>query len=205
MSKVMIDNEEFNTIKEAAEFLELPGWKLTEILLDKKEVNINGFNVKKLSRDRIFTKLMCIETQEVFNTLTDLSKYLKVNASDISNAIAENDCYIDKNGNRYYRLSEKSEIRKHMPKGLIRGKCPEVIVKDIEEADDDEKFLKVDNLKEGDKTLEEQLDELVDVTPKQTAEIIIRNLVIQYINKNDYNTANTLLKVLVNHADKLRN
>jgi hypothetical protein len=92
-----------------------------------------------------------------------------------------------------------------MPKGLIRGKCPEVIVKDIEEADDDEKFLKVDNLKEGDKTLVEQIDELVDVTPKQTAEIIIRNLVIQYINKNDYNTANTLLKVLVNHADKLRN
>lgn len=200
MCKVSIDGETFNTIKDAADFLEIPSWKLTEILLDKKEVNINGFNVKKLGKDRIFTKLMCIETQEVFNTQQDLAKYLGIQPVELSKAFAEKDCYI-KDGKRYYRLSEKSEIRKSRPKGLKSKKCPEVILDDFEDAQTTDKFLNV-NI-ETEEPMSEQLNELIEVAKKETAEQVIQNLVIKFINNKDYETADTLLKVLAKYGDKL--
>ena len=200
MCKVSIDGETFNTIKDAADFLEIPSWKLTEILLDKKEVNVNGFNVKKLGKDRIFTKLMCIETQEVFNTMKDLAEYLGIQPVELSKAFAEKDCYI-KDGKRYYRLSEKSEIRKSRPKGLKSKKCPEVILDDFEDAQTTDKFLNV-NI-ETEEPMSEQLNELIEVAKKETAEQVIQNLVIKFINNKDYETADTLLKVLAKYGDKL--
>lgn len=200
MCKVSIDGETFNTIKDAADFLEIPSWKLTEILLDKKEVNVNGFNVKKLGKDRIFTKLMCIETQEVFNTMKDLAEYLGIQPVELSKAFAEKDCYI-KDGKRYYRLSEKSEIRKSRPKGLKGKKCPEVVLDDFEDAQTTDKFLNV-NI-ETEEPMSEQLNELIEVAKKETAEQVIQNLVIKFINNKDYETADTLLKVLAKYGDKL--
>jgi hypothetical protein len=200
MCKVSIDGETFNTIKDAADFLELPSWKLTEILLDKKEVNVNGFNVKKLGKDRIFTKLICIETQEVFNTMKDLAEYLGIQPVELSKAFAEKDCYI-KDGKRYYRLSEKSEIRKSRPKGLKGKKCPEVILDDFEDKQDTDKFLNV-NI-ETEEPMSEQLNELIEVAKKETAAEVIQNLVIKFINNKDYETADTLLKVLAKYGDKL--
>ena len=49
----------------------------------------------------------------------------------------------------------------------------------------------------------EQLNELIEVAKKETAEQVIQNLVIKFINNKDYETADTLLKVLAKYGNKL--
>lgn len=201
MCKVSIDNEIFDTMNDAADFLELTPQKLSAILLDKKQVNINGFNVKKLGKDKIVTKLMCIETQEVFNTMTDLANSLGIPMSRVSKAFQDGDCFIH-DGKRYYRLSEKSDIRMNRSKGYKQVKRPEPELGEYQDSQDDDKFLKV-NMEENEMPIEEQLGELVEVTKKETAEQVIQNLVIRFINSKEYDTASVLLKILNEHGEEL--
>jgi len=200
MCKVSIDGEIFETIQDAASFLEITKQQLSKILLDKKECNVNGFIVKKLGKDRIVTKLMCIETQEVFNTMTDLANSLGIQSAKISKAFQDGDCF-NYNGKRYYRLSEKADIRANRPKGYKVTKHPEPLVTDIQNAEDTDKFLNV-NI-ETEEHMSEQLNELIEVAKKETAEQVIQNLVIKFINNKDYETADTLLKVLAKYGNKL--
>lgn len=200
MCKVSIDGEIFETIQDAASFLEVTKQQLSKILLDKKECNVNGFIVKKLGKDRIVTKLMCIETQEVFNTMSDLAEKLGVPKNKVSIAFQKGD-YFKYNGKRYYRLSEKADIRLNRPSGYKTVRRPEPVVTDIQDAEDTDKFLKVNIEKE--ESMSEQLDELIEMAKKETAEQVIQNLVIKFINNKDYETADTLLKVLAKYGDKL--
>lgn len=200
MCKVSIDGEIFETIADAASFLEVTKQQLSKILLDKKECNVNGFIVKKLGKDRIVTKLMCIETQEVFNTMSDLAEKLGIPKNKVSIAFQKGD-YFKYNGKRYYRLSEKADIRLNRPSGYKTVRRPEPVVTDIQDAEDTDKFLKVNIEKE--EPMSEQLDELIEMAKKETAEQVIQNLVIKFINNKDYETADTLLKVLAKYGDKL--
>lgn len=200
MCKVSIDGEIFETIQDAASFLEVTKQQLSKILLDKKECNVNGFVVKKLGKDRIVTKLMCIETQEVFNTMSDLAEKLDIPTNKVSKAFQKGDCF-KYNGKRYYRLSEKADIRLNRPSGYKTVRRPEPVVTDIQDAEDTDKFLKINIEKE--EPMSEQLDELIEIAKKETAEQVIQNLVIKFINNKDYETADTLLKVLAKYGDKL--
>ena len=120
MCKVLIDNEQFDTLTDAAKFLEISVAYLSKHLQGKNIISVKGFKVQRLGRQRKFTKIICLETKEIYNTMTALSEKLKVGTGIISNAFAVDDVF-KYNGKSYCRLSEKSELVKEFNKTKCKG------------------------------------------------------------------------------------
>lgn len=208
-TKVSIDNEEFESINDAADFLEIPAWQLSTALLKKASCNINGFNVKKLTEGRQQCKILCVETKEVFNTIKELAEHLNVSNSIISTTLNKNS-YFYHNGKRYARLFEKSEITKgYTTKGprvkhdplIVDGE--QMVKKSMKENAMNAKPIPT-NHKHNDDNSTVDTNELIETAKKETAEQVLQRLVIEFIDKKEYDTAEKLLGVLVKHGKELR-
>ena len=206
---VSIDGEEFKSIREAANFLEIPEWQLSQALITKSACNINGFDVKKLTRGRLQRKILCIDTKEVFNTIKDLAEQLGVNYHMINDTLNK-DTYFYHRGKKYARLSEKSEITKTYKVKRSRVKHDPLIVdgeqmvkKSMKENAMNAKPIPT-NHKHNDDSSVVDTNELIEMAKKETAEQVLQRLVIEFIDKKEYDTAEKLLGVLVKHGKELR-
>lgn len=120
MCKVLIDNEEFMTIADAANFLEVSPAKMSKLLNTNDVITLNGFKVQRVGRIKQHKKIICLETKEVFNTLTDLGKKLKVANHVISSDLNTHDVF-KYDGKSYYRLSDNSTITRTVTKHCKKG------------------------------------------------------------------------------------
>ena len=120
MCKVLIDNEEFKTIAEAANFLEMSPAKMSKLLDTKDTITLNGFKVQRIGRIKQHKKLICLETKEVFNTIKDLADKLKVDNYIISGDLNHYDVF-KHDGKSYYRLSDKSTLTRTVTEHVKKG------------------------------------------------------------------------------------
>jgi len=60
------------------------------------------------------------------------------------------------------------------------------------------------NHKHNDDSSVVDTDELIEMAKKETAEQVLQRLVIEFIDKKEYDTAEKLLGVLVKHGKELR-
>jgi len=207
--RVSIDGEEFKSINDAADFLEIPNWQLSQALMNKPSCNINGFDVKKLDKSAEKRKIICIDTQEVFNTAVELAKHLGMSHAAVCKGLNDN-VYFYHNGKRYAKLSEKSEITKKYVARGPRGKCEPLIVdgeqmvkKNMKENAMNAKPIPTNHKRKDDSSVVDT-DELIEMAKKETAEQVLQRLVIEFIDKKEYDTAEKLLGVLVKHGKELR-
>lgn len=120
MCKVLIDNEEFKTIAEAANFLEMSPAKMSKLLDTKDTITLNGFKVQRIGRIKQHKKLICLETKEVFNTIKDLADKLKVDNYIISGDLNHYNVF-KHDGKSYYRLSDKSTLTRTVTEHVKKG------------------------------------------------------------------------------------
>ncbi|MBR2239896.1 hypothetical protein IKN40_08860 [bacterium] len=120
MCKVLIDNEEFKSLKDAASFLEISNFKMSKLLDTKEPIMLNGFKVQRIGRIKQHKKLICLETKEVFNTIKDLSKKLKVDNYVISDSLNHHNVFKHA-GKSYYRLSDKSTLTRTVTEPVKKG------------------------------------------------------------------------------------
>ena len=237
MCKVTVDNEEFKTIEEAAKFLEVTPSYLSANLGANEKINVNGFDVQRIGRRRTFNKIICMETKQVYNTITDLSNSLGVSIWKISNELGAHDVFKHA-GKSYFRLSDKSQLNRIRTSSnrALGNRHITVMCKQTGEVFESIKELannlsinpaQISNalIKEGkfrrngltyvkyqtviqkveEATQPIQLQVQMNTTPielpKENAVTVIKNLVKQNIDSDQYYVA----KVLIDVLDKLVN
>lgn len=232
MCKVMIEDQEFKTLEEAAKFLEVKPGYLSANLGANETININGFNVQRIGRKRTFNKIICMETKQVYNTITELSNSLGVGTGQISNELCAHDVFKHA-GKSYFRLSDKSQINRiHKPSNRALGNrhitvmCKQTgeVFESIKELANnlsinpaqisnalikEGKFRRngltyvkyqtvIQKVEEGTQPIQLQLQ--MNTTPielpKENAVTVIKNLVKQNVDSDQYYVAKVLIDVL---------
>ena len=182
---IMIDGDKFNSLKQAAEFLEMNDYDLSGKLDTNDVTEIKGFKVQRIGKraKRIRGPIYCERTNTLFRSADELSKYLMVDGTIICKFLRETGKFIDKNGNVYIRLKEKS-LAEHLAKQ--HDIIPEVLDKSLTvEPGKVIEELKVEVKQEVTKE---------NVSKDSTAEL--SRITKSFIDKGNYEIAGDLLKVL---------
>lgn len=194
---VEIDGEIFESVKEAAKFLEIDANYLSGKLSANPETKIKGFTVKKFkpSTDDKY-KVICKETGEVFKSIHACAKAIGVYSFNIYASI-KNRGYYNKNGMTYFRLAEDSPLLEQIKE---KEQQPS---KKLEQPQ--RKVLTLPNKPKQSIPVEKKIEKKVEEV-KQTlsAEQILVNTIKQMLDKKDYKTASTILNVLITHEGELR-
>lgn len=167
MCKVLVDNLEFQNIYEAEKFLEMKPNTLVYKLRDNNEIVVNGLPVKRLGNKKIYSKIICKQTGEVYNTISDLAQALNIGKGNISNALLKNKIF-RRNGLSYIRLDEKSDLER----------------------------LRTQSTEPKQDTLDLVVPNKSVTLPKENAVTVIRNLVKQNVDSGQYYVAKLLIDVL---------
>lgn len=183
--QILVNNKKFNTIQDAAKHLGIDYMQFSNKLRHVSEFTLNGNTIKRLTglHKRKCYKLICKETRIVYNTITELARMLGIDPATISHDLNNNNVYVRDN-KHYYRLSEKSNItcKTHTRRKLIP--------------------LQVENTMTN--PVEVQPETLVNIIKTTTAEDILVNVIKVMLDKKEYNSANTLLNVIINHKEVLK-
>lgn len=183
-TKVLIDNQLFNSIKEAAEFLDMNQITLSSKLRKYKKCNIKDFNValyqnakkRKYIRKKE-TKLgcgvLCTTTGKQFNTITEAAKHCNVNAWTMGLKMEKAGKFIDNDNNEYIRLSPmKSKDLSMYPKQI-----PEL-----------KRIVQ--------RTAKEKLKNSIEQGKVKSEKDVLKDVVKSFINNNKYDEAIKLISVL---------
>lgn len=113
--KVQVDDEIFDTLSEAAQFLEMNIYDLSGTLTDNKEHNVNGFVVKRLGkrRSRLGGQIYCYKTGKLYKNALVLGKLLRVNPGYISKKLKTENKYEDVYGNTYRRVQNPENFKNY--------------------------------------------------------------------------------------------
>lgn len=113
--KVQVDDEIFDTLSEAAQFLEMNTYDLSGTLTDNKEHEVNGFIVKRLGkrRSRLGGQIYCYKTGKLYKNALVLGKLLRVNPGYISKKLKTENKYEDVYGNTYRRVQNPENFKNY--------------------------------------------------------------------------------------------
>lgn len=113
--KVQVDDEIFDTLSEAAQFLEMNIYDLSGTLTDNKEHTVNGFIVKRLGkrRSRLGGQIYCYKTGKLYKNALVLGKLLRVNPGYISKKLKTENKYEDIYGNTYRRVQNPENFKNY--------------------------------------------------------------------------------------------
>lgn len=105
-SRIQIEDEVFDSLKEAADFLGINDYDLSGKLDDCEEKVIKGFKVRRLDPrvSRFCGAIYCNRTGKLYKNAVILGKCLKVNPTYISNELRKNNKYVDRFNNTYRRV-----------------------------------------------------------------------------------------------------
>ena len=202
--KIQVEDEVFNTIKDAADFLEITPATLSAILLDNEVHEVKGLKVKRISKriNCFFGKIYCYNKGWMFKNAVSLGKLLGIPANYISNKLRNEGKYVDIYGNVYRRVQNPDNFDNNSYKFIddkpynkkIFYTQPEVEdVKDVQEND----TVQEESVKEN--TTTDNFEDYVDVTQEVENTMIInklRDLISDFLKRKDYETVIMLIDIL---------
>lgn len=176
MCKMLVDNIKFKTMESAAKFLKIKPYVLWMTLADKDKAFINNRLVQRLGKKKQFVKMICLETNEVFNSKTTLANKLNIRASVISKSISDTGVF-KYNNLTYKALDEKSKYTKEFVNRTVNKR---------EEAD----------------SVEIRYDTETTNVEKEVINML-SNLSKEYIDEKNYVNAQEVLKIIMLLTEKI--
>ena len=202
--KIQVEDEVFNTIKDAADFLEITPATLSAILLDNEVHEVKGLKVKRISKkvNCFFGKIYCYNKGWMFKNAVSLGKLLGIPANYISNKLRNEGKYVDIYGNVYRRVQNPDNFDNNSYKFIddsISNKRifytqPEEDIKSVQETDD----IQEKSVKENTTTTDD-FENFEDVTQEVENTMIInklRDLISDFLKRKDYETVIMLIDIL---------
>lgn len=110
---IKVDDEIFDTMAEAAKFLEMNPYDLSGTLTDNEEHEVKGFIVKRLGkrRSRLGGQIYCYKNGKLYKNALVLGKILGVNPAYISQKLRAENKYVDIFGNTYRRVQNPENFK----------------------------------------------------------------------------------------------
>ena len=182
---ITIDGDKFTSLKQAAEFLEMTTYDLSGKLDTNDVTVIKGFKVQRITKrpKRTRGQIYCEKNNTIFKNAIELGKYLMIDNNIICKFLRETGKFIDKNGNTYIRLKEKSLIE-HLAKQ--HNIIPEVLDKPL--TIEPGKIIEEPKVEVKQEVMKE------NVSKNSTAEL--SRITKSFIDKGNYEVVGDLLKVL---------
>lgn len=190
--QVSIDGEVFDTIKEAADYLEMNAYDLAGTLMDNEEKNIKGFVVKRLKKriSRLSGKIYCYKNGKIFKNALVLGKILHVNPTYITQKLRTENKYVDIYGNTYRRVQNEenfknAEVIDEIKVAEINKAKQDAINKDIQERFEAKQQKEL-----------EQSQPKVENKKEVNVRDSLKEALILLVDKKDYEHAKTLLDIM---------
>lgn len=190
--QVSIDGEVFDTIKEAADYLEMNAYDLAGTLMDNEEKNIKGFVVKRLKKriSRLSGKIYCYKNGKIFKNALVLGKILNINPTYITQKLRTENKYVDIYGNTYRRVQNEenfknAEVIDEIKVAEINKAKQDAINKDIQERFEAKQQKEL-----------EQSQPKVENKKEVNVRDSLKEALILLVDKKDYEHAKTLLDIM---------
>ena len=186
--RIVIDGEIFESVKSAAEFLEMRSDYLSKLLSEQKgEAKIKGFNVKRFTpkADDEY-KIVCKETGEVFKSVYACAKALGVYSFNVYASI-KNRGYYNKNGMTYYRLADNSPLAKVIDEKKLQ------LNKKVEQPKSKEVINKPTSI-------EKKVEEVKQLTVEQ----VLINTIKTMLDARDFHSAKVLIDIIEKNKGALK-
>lgn len=190
--QVSIDGEVFDTIKEAADYLEMNAYDLAGTLMDNEEKNIKGFVVKRLKKriSRLSGKIYCYKNGKIFKNALVLGKILHVNPTYITQKLRTENKYVDIYGNTYRRVQNEENFKN-------AEVIDEIKVAEINKAKQDAINKSIQEKFEAKQQKElEQSQPKVENKKEVNVRDSLKEALILLVDKKDYEHAKTLLDIM---------
>lgn len=180
-SRIQIEDEVFDSLKDAADFLGINDYDLSGKLDDCEEKVIKGFKVRRLDPrvSRLCGAIYCNKTGKLYKNAVILGKCLKVNPTYISNELRKNNKYVDRFNNTYRRVQNPENF--DMSKAID---TIEPVVQNEPSTYIEPAPVAKPEVKES--VVEDDSDILND----------LEKLTVRFLNKRDYSTVEGLLDVM---------
>jgi len=192
--KIRVDNEVFDSIKDAADFLGVNPWKITDTLRFGKD-EVNGYHIERVdnrsypTRMSIKTKpiktsvksiysnrkgrsqvVFCSETGRKFNSIKEAAEYLRITPWTLGFNFKTHGKYIGRDGNEYTLTKPETK----------RETLTLFNYKDAEEKSSEKTIAPIQTI----------------VSKTQSDESILKNVTIDLINKSQYSAAMAILNAI---------
>lgn len=206
---VSIDDDEFDTIKEAAEFLEMSPAELGNILYDNEVHKIKGFNVRRVSKKshKINGRIYCYNKGWIFKNAASLARMLHLNPNFVANKLKNEGKYVDIYGNVYRRVQNEENFTSQYYREVDKRNTtirdlmkPEVKVQpvvetkpEVEEVEEPEPIVEVKTVSE-----EKKEETVVNNNELET----LKNVVVTLLDKGDYEASQAILDVMARLTKK---
>lgn len=186
-SRIQIEDEVFDTLKDAAAFLGLNDYDLSGKLDDCEEKVIKGFKVKRLNprASRLCGAIYCNKNGKLYKNAVVLGKRLKVNPAYISNELRKNNKYVDIYNNTYRRVLNPDNF--DMSKAIDTVEPVMVSIKELPTPEPKQEEVAV---------TQPTVTTPVEVNLSTNELDALNKVVVSLLDKKDYATCETLLKVM---------
>ena len=166
--KVKIENEIFNSIRNAAKFLEIDQAYISHSLHKWPKFKVKGFTVERVDEPKHILQVKCLTTGKVFNTIKQAAQANNISSAYLSRALKENSSAVcPRKGLEFIYLDQRAKLSRTVNVSKEREKnAPTTSVVPI--------------------TVQEGQDVIA----------VLTNITKEYLDKKEYSTVIALVQVL---------
>ena len=165
--KVKIENEIFDSIRNAAKFLEIDQAYISHSLHKWPKFKVKGFTVERVDKPKHILQVKCLTTGKVFNTIKQAAQANNISHGSLSKALKERGGVCSRKGLEFIYLDHRAKLSRTVNVPKVREKnAPTTSVVPI--------------------TVQEGQDVIA----------VLTNITKEYLDKKEYSTVIALVQVL---------
>lgn len=165
--KVKVENEIFDSIKNAAKFLEVDMAYISHSLHKWPKFKVKGFTVERINEPKHILQVKCLTTGKVFNTIKQAAQANNISHGSLSKALKERGGVCSRKGLEFIYLDHRAKISRTV-------NTPRTIEKNVPAAP----------------------VVPITVQKGQDVVTILTNITKEYLDKKEYSTVIALVQVL---------